>query len=62
MDNGSSQSNQRAEGHHMALASDGSTAIVADQVTVIVHSENVRDKELAYLDRLLKHHNRSEEK
>jgi len=52
----------KAEGHHIAQADRGGTAIVADQVTVTIQGENVRDKELVYLDSLLKHHNRSEEK
>jgi len=53
MDSDSSHS-QEAEGHHIAQASEGSTAIVADQVTVTIQGENVRGKELAYLDGLLK--------
>lgn len=56
---------QQAEGHHIAQADQGSAAIVGDvygpvvvagegaQVTVTVQGENVREKELAYLDGLL---------
>jgi hypothetical protein len=57
MNNDPPRSPQKAVGHHIAQASEGSLAVVAGEgahVTVTIQGENVRDKELAYLDSLLK--------
>ena len=56
MNNDSTHTHQQAKGHHIAQAVRGSIAVVAGegaQVTVTIQGENVRDKELAYLDGLL---------
>jgi hypothetical protein len=58
-EDGASSVHQHAEGHHIAQADRGGTAVVASEgasVTVTVQGESLREKELAYLDRLLAHY------